>query len=488
MKRAGATAVLLATLSVSAGAQDARTVIGEASKAMGIVGLNSITYSGAAAIGNFGQSRTISFGLSSTSVKNYTRTIDFTQPAAHTSGETMPPAVRGGPPPQPGTLDQLISPGDMTWAQQMQVWTTPWGFLRGAAMNSATVRSQKIDGVPYEVVTWSPALKAPSGRPYRLAGYIDAEHMVARVETWVEHPIVGDMHVETRYSNYRDFDGLKVPAKISERRVGMETFVAVINEARANPDDLAQLMTQRAAAGRGGAAGASPASAVPAAAPAAPAVASEKLADGVYRITGGYVSLAVELRDSIVVLEAGQSEARGLAILAETRRLFPSKRIKYVVNTHPHFDHASGLAPFAAEGITILTDDPNKYFLEQALSAPRTLVGDTLATSKKKPKVEGVVEKMVLGDETRSIELYHVEKLDHSDGMLIALLPKERILFTADFNVPAPGQPVSPSIATLVQTIERLHLDFDRHVMVHPPTPDRPMTKADLLALAKGPN
>jgi len=69
--------------------------------------------------------------------------------------------------------------------------------------------------------------------------------------------------------------------------------------------------------------------------------------------------------------------------------------------------------------------------------------------------------------------------------MLVALLPKERILFTADFNVPREGQPVSPSIATLVQNLDRLKLDFDRHVMVHAPDPDRPMTRADLYALAK---
>ena len=232
-----------------------------------------------------------------------------------------------------------------------------------------------------------------------------------------------------------------------------------------------------AAAGRQGAAGAP-----------APAVASEKLADGVYRITGGYVALAVELKDSVVVLEGPQSEARGLAILAETKRLIPNKRIKYVVNTHPHFDHAGGLAPFAAEGITIVTDDNNKFFVEASLGSPRTLVGDALARSRKKPKVEGVIDKTVLGDETRTIELHHVKGLEHSDGMLIAYLPKEKILFTADFNVPAPGQAVNPSIAVLVENIERLKLDFERHVTVHPPNPDRPLTRADLLALARGTN
>jgi glyoxylase-like metal-dependent hydrolase (beta-lactamase superfamily II) len=157
------------------------------------------------------------------------------------------------------------------------------------------------------------------------------------------------------------------------------------------------------------------------------------------------------------------------------------------VNTHPHFDHSSGLAPFAAEGITILTDDNNKFFVDASLGSPRTLVGDTLAKSHKKPKVEGH-DKMVLGDDTRTIELHHVKGLEHSDGMLIAYLPKEKILFTADFNVPGPGQAVSPSIAVLVQNIERLQLDFERHVMVHAPNPDRPMTKADLLALARGTN
>jgi len=85
----------------------------------------------------------------------------------------------------------------------------------------------------------------------------------------------------------------------------------------------------------------------------------------------------------------------------------------------------------------------------------------------------------------RTLELHHVKDLEHSDAMLIAYLPREKILFTADFNVPPPGQPVSPSIATLIANVERLQLDFDRHVTVHPPNPDRPLTKADLMALVK---
>src|SRR4029079_13858469 len=100
---------------------------------------------------------------------------------------------------------------------------------------------------------------------------------------------------------------------------------------------------------------------------------------------------AVELRDSVVVLEGPQSEARGLAIIAETKRLFPAKRIKYVVNTHPHFDHASGLAPFAAEGITILTDDNNKFFVDASLGSPRALRRAALPKAHQEPTSEGLI-------------------------------------------------------------------------------------------------
>jgi glyoxylase-like metal-dependent hydrolase (beta-lactamase superfamily II) len=474
-KKLAVAAGIVTVLSLGAGAQDASTIVANATKTIGAVGLSSLTYAGSAANGNFGQSKTIAGPLAVTTISNYTRAIDLTQPASRATGATMPPAIPGAPPPQPGTFNQNITPANAAWTQQLEIWVTPWGFLKGAAANNATSRSQRIGGKAYTVVSWSPAQKAPSGQPYRLNGYIDEQNMVERVETWVEHPVVGDLHVETTYSNYQDFNGLKVPTKIVQKRAGLQTFEATITSASANPANLTQLMTPPA-----------PAGGAPAGPAAAPAVQSEKMAEGVYRITGGYVALAVEFKDHVVVLEGGQNEARGLAVIAETKRVIPNKPIRFVVNTHAHFDHASGLAPFAAEGITIITHQNNKSYLEKVLSGPRTLVGDALAKANRKPKVESAGDKRVLRDGMRTIELHHIENLEHSDGMLVALLPKERILFTGDFNIPAQGQPPAPAIATLVQNIERLKLDFEHHVLVHAPNPDRPITRADLMTLAKG--
>jgi glyoxylase-like metal-dependent hydrolase (beta-lactamase superfamily II) len=484
LKRLAAGVLFVTVMTSGAKAQDAAATIAAAQKAMGADALTSLTYSGTAANGNFGQSKTIAGPLAMTAITSYTRAIDLNQPYSRATGPTMPPAVPGAPPPQPGTFNQGIAP-TASWTQQIEIWITPWGFLKGAAANAATARAQRIGGKPYTVLSWSPAQKSPSGQPYRLNGYVNDQNLIDRVETWIEHPVLGDLHVEASYSGYQDFSGLKVPTRIIQKRAGLQTFEATITNASANPANIAQLLQPPApAGGRAGAPGAPPPA--PGAAPPPPTVQSEKLAEGVHRITGGYVALAVEFKDHVVVLEGGQNEARGLAVIAETKKLFPAKPIRYVVNTHAHFDHASGLAPFAAEGITIITHQNNRAFLEKGLAAPRTLVGDALAKSNRKPKVEAAADRRVLRDETHTIELHHVKGLEHSDGMLIAFLPKERILFTGDFNIPAAGQAVSPAIKTLVDNTERLKLDFDRHILVHAPNPDRPLTKADLLALLKG--
>ena len=468
--------MLVLFLSSLAAAQDTRAVIDEASKAMGVAGLDAVAIAGSAAFGNIGQSRTISFRLASTPIGDFRRVIDFAHSTMHTMGIAGGPVVPGNPP--PGVYEESVTPED-GWALQLDIWTSPWGFLRGAAANPATVKTQKIDGSTFKVVTWTPPFKSPSGQSYKVNGYINAQNLVERTETWLEHPIFGDMRIENFFTNYQDVGGVQVPAKMAQRRMAMETFIAVLNSFNANPVNLTALMA-------------------PVAPPRTPpsrsaTVTSEMLADEVYRIRGDYVALAVGLKDYVVVIGGGtscgmepcspqESEKLGQAILAETKRLFPAKPVRYIVNTHPHFDHAAVLPPFAAEGVTILTDDPNRYFIEMSLSEARTLVGDTFAKSKKKPKVQGVEEMLVLGDATRSVELHHLLKVEHSDGMLVAYLPKEQILFAGDINVPAPGERPSEALLSLFQNVDRLNLNFERYVTTRP-VPDRAVTRAELMKL-----
>lgn len=476
--------------SATALAQNAATAIADASRAMGINGLDSITYYGSGANYNLGQNNNANYPWPRVNVNDYRRTIDFSQPASLATGMTYAVPVTGGnatlnpftqnirPPGTPNT-----PPANATWAQQLEIWITPWGFLKGAAANQATAQRQTVDGKRYNVVSWNAPLKSPSGQNYRLVGYINSDNLVERVQTWTENPIFGDMLVETVYSDYRDNLGLKYPSAIVQQRGGWPTFDAQILGAHPNPANLAALMTPPPPPqGAGG----PPPGGGPGAAP--PSASSEKLADGVYRITGGYVALAVEFNDHIFLYEpAGQNEARAQAVIAEAKRVIPGKPIRYGVLSHHHFDHTSGLPAVVGEGITIVTHEVNKEFLEKALTAPRTLAPDAIARSGKKPVIETVGDKRVFSDGNRTVEVHLIKGLPHADGMLIAYLPRERIVAYADmFNLPPADNPVPnpPVVGTqvFVENLARLGLDYDNLVSVHAPNPDRPMTRRDILA------
>jgi glyoxylase-like metal-dependent hydrolase (beta-lactamase superfamily II) len=476
-KTAGMMALVAAlSIAMTAEAQDGSAAIAAAARAMGSDSLTSISYYGSGANFTLGQSNNASGAWPRTNVSDYVRSIDFTQPASRATGVTFAAPVTGGPAVQ-AQFQQNITAANTAWAQQLEIWITPWGFLKGAAANHAIAAPQIVGDRPYTVVTWSTPQKAPSGIPYRVVGYINNRSLVERVQTWLENPIFGDMLIEARYGEYRDANGVKYPSAIVQSRGGHPTFEAQILGIRANPVNIAELVTPPAGGAPGGAGGGAP--------PAA-GVTSEKLADGVYRINGAYNAMAIEFKDHIVLFEGGpQSEERALAIIAEAKKVMPGKPIRYSILTHHHFDHSSGLPAIVAEGATIITHDANKNFLLQALSAPRTLAPDVMSKSGKKPQVESVQEKRVLQDETRTVEIHHVVGLPHADGMLMVYLPKERILAYADmFNLPPAENPVPnpPVVGTQVflANIERLNLDPERILSVHTLNPDRLATRADI--------
>ena len=477
---------LLTLLTVTVTAQDAKTVISSASKAMGIEGLNSIHYYGVAQNGNLGQNNNSNQPWPMTAANDYVRAIDFSKPASRATWQTFAVPVTGGAAAlNPG--QQNITPENMTWAQQLEIWITPWGFLKGAAANSAAVKSETVGGKRYQTVTFNSPIKSPGGQPYKVVGYINNQNLVEKVQTWLENPIFGDMLVEAEYTHYRDAaNGLKFPAQIVQKRGGWPTFTAYILGAHANPANLQQLMTAPPAGARGGggAAGAPGAGQQAAAGPT-----SEKLADGVFRINGAYNAVAVEFADHILLFEPGpQNEMRAQAIIAEAKKVIPNKPIRYGIISHHHFDHTSGLPAVVAEGITIVTPAVNKAFLTNALSAPRTLAPDSMSKSGKKPVIEGFEgDKRVFQDATRTFEVYVIKGLPHADGLVVGYLPKEKILVYADmFNLPVPPNsvPNPPVVGTMVfsENIERLKLTPEKIMSVHSLNPDRLTTVAEINA------
>ncbi|MBM3946017.1 MAG: MBL fold metallo-hydrolase [SAR202 cluster bacterium] len=457
--------------------------VARASRAMGVDTLSSITYSGTARNGAFGQSKAIGDPMGAvnlTQITAYTRTITFGQPAAPTAlvsratGPTQLPTVPGVPARPPGVFDQNITgaQASASWAQALHIWTTPWGFLKGAAANNATVRRE----ADRQEISFSPAaLRSPSGQSYIVTGTISSQNLVTKVETRVEDAVVGDLLVEFEYSNYRNMNGVQVPARIVQRQAGMQTFEANIAAATPNPANLAELLTPPPPPA--GAAGGAQAPAGP------PPV--ERLGEGAFKIGGNYASLAIDMGDHILVVESGQSDARGLAVMTAARRAIPNKPIRFVVNSHAHFDHAAGLAVAVAEGATVLTHRNNKQVLERLLSGPRTLGGDSLSkVANGRTNVESVADRDVRrGTNGKVVELHHIPN-EHSDGLLVVYLPAEKVLWTADITVMNPNPLQLGVLRSVVQALNRLNLDYTTWIPAHPPNPDRPLTRADVLAAA----
>jgi glyoxylase-like metal-dependent hydrolase (beta-lactamase superfamily II) len=465
-----ALAALLVLTTMAAPAEDAGTVVGNASKALGVDTLKTVEFSATGMDFALGQAPNPSSPWPKFINKSYTRAINFETGASKVDRVR----VQGENPPHGGCQQPIVGEQPQTqtiiidaatpWAQQLEIWMMPHGFLRAAAKRNATVEQKTLSGKTYSVVTFLGDNKA------KVNGYINAQNQVERVETWLDNAFLGDMLFEAIYSDYKDAGGAQFPRHIVQKQGGYPIFDLTVTDVRANAD-----VSIRAAQGRGGAPPAAPPNAAP----------SEKLGEGVYLITGGYAAIAVDFKDHITIVESGQSEARGLAIIAEAKRLIPNKPITLVVNTHSHIDHSSGLRAAVAEGATILTHQLNKTYLEKTLSLPHSLNPDKAQQNGKKPVVEAMGEKKVLTDGTRVIELYHMQKFGHHDGMLLAYLPAEKVLLEADGYNPVaanatPPSPPSPFTTSLVDNIARLKLDVQRIVPVHYPADNRVVTMAEL--------
>ncbi len=210
------------------------------------------------------------------------------------------------------------------------------------------------------------------------------------MQTWIDNPVLGDTLVDTTFADYKDFGGVRFPAHITRTQGGHPVLDLTVSAVKANAAVDATV----------------PENVKGATAPPI-VVTAEKLADGVYYLKGGtHHSLAIDQTDHIVVVEGPQSEERSLAVIAKVKETIPNKPIKYLINTHVHFDHSGGLRTWVDEGATIVTHELNKAYYEQAWAAPHTLNPDKLAQSKKTATFETFSGKYILTDGKRTIEVY----------------------------------------------------------------------------------
>jgi glyoxylase-like metal-dependent hydrolase (beta-lactamase superfamily II) len=330
----------------------------------------------------------------------------------------------------------------------LMLWATPQGFVKAAVANNATTK--KVKG--------GTEVSFTIGGKYKMTGLINAKNHVERVQTWIDTPLVGDTLVETEYSSYYDFGPGLFPTRIVQKQDGFPSFDLAIASVTVNPPaDITVPDNVRTAP------------------PPAVTVTAQKLADGVFHLTGGsHHSLAVEMADHIVLVDTPQTEQRALAVIAKAKETIPNKPIRFVVTTHHHWDHLGGIRAAIDEGATIVTSELNKTFIERVAKSPHTINPDRLEKSKKPVKIQTVGAKGTLTDGTRAIELHNLTNYRHAGDMLIVYLPKEKILAEADaFSPPGAAAttplnpPAVPYAQALYDNIQRLRLDVQTIAAFH---------------------
>jgi glyoxylase-like metal-dependent hydrolase (beta-lactamase superfamily II) len=457
-----------------------------AADALGVASIKTLQFSGSGANFSVGQNYTAGEPWPRVTVKSFTALVNYDtasmrQELLREMGTVMP---RGGGAPFTGEQRQIqLVSGNYAWnlpapapvppggaaqaaggrggapapaaapapanqAERMLfIWSTPQGFVKAALANNATTkRSKGGTEVSFTV-----------GGKYKMTGILDAQNRVERVRTWVDQSIVGDMPVETVYSGYRDFGGVQFPSRLVQSQDGFPALDLTVSAVVANPAvDISVPDNVRSAQ------------------PAPVVVTATKLADGVFHLTGGtHHSLAVEMKDHIVLVDTPNNEARALAVIAKAKEAIPGKPIRYVVTSHHHWDHLGGIRAAMDEGAIIVTHQSNRAFLERVAKTAHTINPDQLAASKKSVKIQTVGAKGTLTDGTRTIELHLLTNYEHTGDMLVAYLPKEKILAEPDAFTPG-ATPTTPLVVTAVpyavalyDNIQRLRLDVQTIAPFH---------------------
>jgi glyoxylase-like metal-dependent hydrolase (beta-lactamase superfamily II) len=484
---------------------DPGPVLEAAEKAIGAGSLKCITISGTGYSGKVGQNVTQDTDWPrGEPLTNYTRTIDY-ETRSSVERFSRKPGVNprswkygsgwlGGTPLQQNETQTFVVRGEHAWhldgdgttpipapasaeLWQLDMWLNPPGFLKAArapgANPKAVWRWEMVesgrDGATTGKIEKVMVVSITVLGKYRVNATINSQNLVQRIETKVPHPVLGDMNYEHEFTEWRKSGGVTFPAGwhhhegYDDERFkptitgGHNGFGGDFGKIEANacptlpavPDSVRQAAVEPAR------------------------VETRKLAEGVWLLGGSsHNSVAVEFRDFVTVVEAPLDEERSLAVIEEVVKLVPGKPIRFLVNTHDHFDHLGGIRTYLHIGATIITHKRNRTFYEDEILnyVPRTLKPDMVTLYQPTEIREGYImeavsENYVVSDGTRNLHISYVQPLAHVEGMLMAYLPKEKIAIEADLY--SPGVVDRAANVSFYNHVKRLALEVDTIAPIH---------------------
>ena len=158
----------------------------------------------------------------------------------------------------------------------------------------------------------------------------------------------------------------------------------------------------------------------------------------VFRISGDFQShytYAFKVNGELVLYDSPVNNRRSAAVLSKVRSSFSTDPIKYVVNSHNHFDHVGGVRGNLAEGGELVVGQGSKAAYEAILKNPYTVLPNPIEG--KTVNVIGVTSEMTIGTGDDQLILYTLatEHAEHNDYVVI-YKPSTKTLYSNDVYNP----------------------------------------------------
>jgi hypothetical protein len=464
--------LLLTVLAVGASACDRtppeRRAIVEAADAMGgrqkVLDVKTLTLEGEGNAPNVGQNTMPDSELPNWRVTEFKRTIDLANHRMRTQQLRTAQFLFANANTQrqnqglDGDVAFNVAPdGAVTRASEtamkdrrMEMLQHPLAIVRAALDDPAA----KLSG--FRAAGGQEIVEVETGKGEHITLAIDATtKLPSRATTMSDNANLGDVAIDTAFSDYEAVNGLTLPKRITTTIDRFPQFDLTISKNTVDADaaSLAAPDAVKSAA--------VPQNAAPV------VVTAEPVAKGIWWLagSGNHRSVVFEFDDHLVLYEVPLNEARSKAVIDKARSL-SSKPLTHVIVSHHHFDHSGGIRVAVAEGLTIITYKDNVAFFKDLLARKHSIVQDELAKSPKEAKFEVVDDSLTLKDKSMEVQLYHLKDNPREGTNLFAYVPKDRILVQADlYDSTWTFHHWGENVITNIEQIRKLKVD--KQVPVH---------------------
>ena len=319
------------------------------------------------------------------------------------------------------------------------------------AIGSQTAEGRKLPAVQYNVRDW------------RFIVLFDPETgLPVRIRTVDPDPILGDSNYDLVLADWRPVAGVKVAHSLTYKLNERDFVVAKYDQVTPNPTLAAGLfeipVMARAVAARTAIGNVpyqwmirrgywgnlldSDEVAWDPAAMAEPTLVDIARGVSVSQGPSGN-SVVVEMNKYLVVFDAPAHERFSEWMIAASKQRYPGKPIRYLVQSHHHWDHASGARTYVAEGATVVVGKGTKEHYARMFTAPGSALNDRLYRNPRKPNIIEVGGKHVIKDGKREVHAYLIDS-EHAKATLLGYVPDVKLGFVVDIwstNVPLPPSP-----------------------------------------------